>query len=111
MKHKYFYTHLIEVESIIVELDQMNLSDEEKLHLTEIIDSSLHHAVLDAVFSELSDEDKRAFIHYLNESNHEKIWSFLQEKIENVEDKIKKVADDSKNELHKDIRNARSRKL
>ena len=31
---KQFYAHLIEIESIVVELDKMNLSDAQKLHLT-----------------------------------------------------------------------------
>lgn len=112
MKHNqnFFYSHLIEIESIIVELDQMDLSDEEKLHLTQLIDSSLHHAILDAVFSELSNEDKRVFINHLNEGDHERIWSFLQGRIEKVEDKIKKVADDLKKELHEDLKEAKIRK-
>lgn len=106
MKHnqQFFYSQLIEVESIIIELDKMDLSADEKLHLTQLIDSSLHHAILDAVFSELSDQDKRMLVNHLNKGDHEKIWSFLQGRIENVEDKIKKVADDLKKELHQDMR-------
>lgn len=112
MKHKqkFFYSHLIEVESIIIELDKMDLSADEKLHLTQLIDSSLHHAILDAVFSELSNQDKRVLVNHLSEGDHEKIWSFLQGKIENVEDKIKKVADDLKKEIHKDMKESKIRK-
>lgn len=112
MKHnqRFFYSHLIDVESIIIELDKMDLSADDKLHLTQLIDSSLHHAILDAVFSELSDQDKRVLVNHLSKGGHEKIWSFLQEKIENVEDKIKKVADDLTKELHKDMWEAQNRK-
>lgn len=112
MKHNqnFFYSHLIEVESIIIELDKMDLSANDKLHLTQLIDSSLHHAILDAVFSQLSNQDKRVLVNHLSEGNHEKIWSFLQGKIENVEDKIKKVADDLKTELHKDLKKAKESK-
>ncbi len=111
MKHsqKFFYSHLIEVESIIVELDKMDLSDQEKLHLTQLIDSSIHHAILDAVFSQLSDEDKRAFAN-LDKNNHEKIWQFLQKRIDGVEDKIREVAEEFKKQLHKDLREAYKKK-
>lgn len=100
---KYFYSHLIEIESIIIELDKMGLSREEKLHLAHLVDSSMHHTILNAILSELSDEDKRKFISHLNENNHDNIRKFLNEKVNKVEDKIKKAADDLKKELHKDL--------
>jgi len=104
---KLFYSHLIEVDSIILELDQMDLSDEEKLHLTNLIDSSIHHSVLDAILSELSTADKRVFMQHLNEGDHDKIWKFLNERVDRVEEKIKKAADDLKIELHKDLKEAK----
>ena len=104
---KYFFSHLIEIESIIIELDKLDLSKEQKIHLTSLIDSSLHHTVLDAVLSELSDQDKRVFLNHLQEDNHDKIWKFLNEKIDKVEDKIKAIADDLKVKLHKDLQKAK----
>lgn len=104
---KQFYTHLVGIESIIVELERMELSKEEKLHLAHLIDTSLHHTILDAVLSELSKEDKARFIIYLNENNHDKIWHFLNEKVDDVEKKIKQAANDLKKELEKDIKEAR----
>lgn len=102
-----FYSHLIEIESIIVELDKLDLSNEQKHHLAGLIDSSLHHTVLDAVLSELSPQDKKVFINYLREDDHSKIWKFLNEKLENIEEKIKKAADGLKKELHKDLAEAK----
>lgn len=107
---KLFYSHLIEVDSIILELDQMGLSHEERLHLASLIDSSIHHSVLDAILSELSESDKRVFMQHLNEGDHDKIWKFLNQRIEGVEEKIKKAADDLKMELHKDLKEAKKRK-
>lgn len=107
---KLFYSHLIEVDSIILELDQMDLSDKEKLHLSDLIDSSIHHAVLDAIFSQLSDSDKRAFVNLLNDEDHQKIWNFLNSRVDGIEDKIKKAADDLKIELHKDLKMAKSKR-
>lgn len=101
---KHFYSHLIEVESVVIELDKLNLSTEEKIHLGQLIDSSLHHTILEAILSHLSEEDKKAFLKHIHESSHDKIWQFLHEKVENIEDKIKKVAEDLKKEIHEDIR-------
>ncbi len=103
---KYFYSHLIEIESLATELDKLDLSKEQKAHLADLVDSSLHHTVLDAVLSELTETDKKVFLNHLRENDHSKIWHFLNEKVDNIEDKIKKAADDLKDELHKDLKEA-----
>lgn len=101
-----FFSHLIEIESVIVELDKMDLSKEEKHHLAQLLDSSLHHTILDAIFSELSEKDKVVFASHLKEGSHDQIWKFLNEKVTGVEEKIKKVAEDLKVKLHKDLKEA-----
>lgn len=106
---KHFYSHLIEIESIIVELDKLDLSQEQKIHLAGLIDSSLHHTILDAVLSELTPSDKRVFLNHLKEDDHSKIWKFLNEKVDNIEDKIKKAAGDLKTQLHKDLKEAKNK--
>lgn len=100
---KFFYSHLFEIESIIVELDKMALTREQKLHLSSLIDSSLHHTVLDVILSQLSTQDKKIFLNHLKENNHSRIWQFLNQRVENIEEKIKKAADDLKFQLHKDL--------
>lgn len=104
---KKFYTHLIEVESIILELDQLNLADHEKKHLAHLIDANLHNTILDAILSELNQEDKVKFLKHLQEQSHEKIWEHLNDKVDNIEEKIKKAASDLKEQLHKDIKEAK----
>ena len=102
-----WYSHLVEIESIIVELDRMDLSKEEKLQLAHLIDSTLHNTILDAVLSQLQEEDKRKFLMHLSADNHDKIWMFLNSRVDNIETKIKKTADDLKKKLHKDIKELR----
>ena len=104
---KNFFSHLIEIDSIILELDKMDLSKEQKQHLAEILDSSLHHTILHAVLSELNENDKKIFLRNVDEGDNEKIWEFLNGKVEHIEDKIKKAAEDLKLELHKDVREAK----
>lgn len=109
MSKTFFYSNLVEIESIIVELDKLDLSDEQKIHLASLIDSSLHHTVLDAILSELPSHDKRVFLAHLKENDHGKIWQFLNEKVDHIEDKIKKAAEDLKIELHKDLKEAKNK--
>lgn len=104
---RYWYSHLVEVESISIELEQLNLSKQEKLHLAELVDSSLHQTILNAVLSHLSKEDKIKFISHLQTNSHDQIWQFLNEKVDDIEIKIKKAADDLKKELTKDLKEAK----
>lgn len=104
---KHFYSHLVEIESLTIELEQLNLSNQEKLHLAKLVDSNLHHTVLNAVLSELSDSDKRKFVNHLTENDHDKIWKFLNEKVDNIEEKVKNAAEQLKGELAKDLKEAK----
>lgn len=106
----YFYSNLITIESVLEELNSLELTGEQKTHLAALLDSSLHHTILDAILSELGDQEKRVFLESLNEDDHVKIWGFLNEKVDNIEDKIKKAADDLKKELHKDLKKAKQTK-
>lgn len=103
MQKKHFYSHIVETESVVVRLHEMELKDEEKAHLISLMESSLHHTILDAILSELSPDDKKLFLSALAQDNHEVIWTFLKEKIDGIEGKIQKVADELKKELHEDI--------
>lgn len=101
---KYFYSHIVEIDSIVMELNKMELSENEKKHLIELADSSLYHLILDSILSELSEVDKKIFLKHLSSDEHDKIWKHLNSKIENIEEKIKKAADELKEKLHKDIK-------
>lgn len=107
---KKFYDHLIDVEELVVELDSLELTHQQKVHLSSIIDYSLHHIILDAVLSELSEEDKIKFLKHLEQNDHDKLWEFLNIKVDNIEGKIKKVADDLKKELQQDIQKSKEKK-
>lgn len=103
MQKKQFYSHIIETESVVIRLHEMGLKDDEKAHLISLMDSSLHHTILDAILTELSPSDKKLFLAELASDDHQAIWTFLKDKIDGIEGKIQKVADDLKKELHEDI--------
>lgn len=108
---KKFYSHLVEIESLTVELEELDLSEKQRMHLAQLIDTSIHHTVLDAIFSELSDKDKIELFKHLTSEDNEKIWQFLNSRVDNVEDKIKKVADELRDQLKKDIQEAKDKKI
>ena len=93
MKHKgTFYAHLVNIEEVLVELDSLELSIDERHHLGQLMDSNLHHTILDAILAELSDEDKETLLRLINSDKHDKIWEHLNTKVIGVEEKIQKAA-------------------
>lgn len=107
----YFYTKIIEVETLIEELHSMDLSDRERVHLAALVDSSVHHVILDEILSNLSESDKKAFLHRFKDNpGDEKLLEFLAEKVDGIEEKIKKAADELISEMHKDIKKAKRKK-
>lgn len=102
-----FYSHIVTVQSLIIELDQMDLSDKEKLHLAHLLDSTFHHTILDAILGELNEEDKAIFVKLHAGNDSQKFWEFLNKKVDNIEDKIKMAAKQLTEQLHKDIKEAK----
>jgi len=104
MRKKYFYTHIIDTSTLSLELGDMDLTSKERLDLISLIDSNIHHEILDLILSELKPKDKKTFLIHLASEDHDKIWKLLRNKVDNIEEKIKKTAEDLKKELHKDIK-------
>ncbi|MBI3485855.1 hypothetical protein HY025_02815 [Candidatus Daviesbacteria bacterium] len=107
---KQFYSQIIEIESLLVELDKLSLSETEKKHLSYLVDSNLHQVILDAILSELKPKDKEIFLKHLQANDHGKIWKLLKERIVQVENKIKLAAKNLKQQLHEDIKKAQKLK-
>jgi len=106
---KHFYSHIVDRVSVNIELEQMQLSIDEKNHLIQIVDSNIHLSVVETVLSELAKEDKKTFLKHLAEDNHEKIWQLLKEKTENIENKIKKSTGELKEQILREIKDLKKR--
>lgn len=105
----YFYSHLVAIETVTSKLDEMNLKDDHKKHLTQLVDSTIHHTVLDIILSKLSDADKKIFLERLEKNPEDKeLMTFVNEKVDGVEDEIRVAVQDLKEELHNDIKEAQN---
>lgn len=100
---KTFYSHLIEIESVLIKLEEIELLEKEKSHLSELIHVNINHIVLDIVLSELPKEDKKLFLNKIPTDNHESIWKFLKGKTEKIEEKIISAVEELKKQYLRDI--------
>jgi hypothetical protein len=107
---KHFYTHLIEIDSLHVALEALDLEEHEKKELIILAETTIHHIVIDTVLTELPEGDKKKFLKHLAEENHADIWNLLKSKGEQMESKIKRAIESIQKELHADIKEAHKKK-
>ncbi len=107
---KHFYSYHIEIDSIIIEIEALPINEHEKKHLIKLAESHVHHSILDNIMSELTIDDKKTFLKLLNTKDQEKIWKFLRSKINEIQDKILSMAENTKKELYEDIKEIKRRK-
>ena len=86
---KYFYSHIIEIESVLVKLDEIDLSNDQKKHLAHLVDSTIHQTVLDLILSKLSKSDRRTLVAKMKENPEDKdLMKFVKEKVENIHERL-----------------------
>lgn len=105
----YFYSHLINIETIIIELDQLEMTDKHKKHLSSLIDTTIHQTTLEVVLTHLDKRDKIIFLKKFGQNPADKeIMEFLTSKIEDIEDKIIQAIEKLKDEFKKDIKEVKN---
>ncbi len=107
---KHFYSHIIEITPLHSSLDGLELEQEEKAHLLSLIESSLHHAILDTLLSELTDEHKKVFLSFVIKNEHQDAWKLVVTNIPEAEHKIRKTAQSLIDAMHEDIQEAKMKK-
>lgn len=100
---KTFYSHIIEVHHVSMEIEESNMSEKEKKHLDKLFESSVHTSVMDHILMSLPEEDHERFLKRAHEQNHEGVWEVLG-LVPNIEEIIKTAAHAIRNEFLKDIR-------
>lgn len=109
MKKKHFYSHIVETASISLALGDMELTQQERKELLDLVEINMHKTIMDLVLSHLSQDDKKQFLLHVAHDHHERVWNLLKVKTDNIEEKIKKAADDLQKQLHKDIEEAKKK--
>src|SRR3990167_325173 len=99
---KLFYSHLVDTDSLTSDLAELDLTESQRKELMEIAHVHTHQAVVDAILSELSEEDKKKFLELLSFGSNDEIWKHLNERVAKIEDKIMDVAKKVKKELRED---------
>lgn len=109
MKTKYFYTSLVEISDITLDLGEIELSPDERVHLISLAHANIHSSVINIVLSNLPDEEKKVFLKNLVSQNHEQTWKHLKDNVSDIEDKIKKSINSVKKELREDIQSSKTK--
>lgn len=100
---RHFYTHLIEIDTLYTQLDSLTLTTTEKQELILIIETTVHHIVLDIVLTRLPEHAKKDFMKHVNSSNHKKAMLLLRSHVADIENTIKKEVAVLKKKFQKDI--------
>jgi hypothetical protein len=108
---KHFYSHLVDTDGLVLELEELDLEEEERKELLHMASMTLHHTVMEVILDALSEEDKQIFLSHMAHDNHDKVWEHLKSRIENIETKIRATADSTMKELYKDIREVKEEDL
>lgn len=98
---------LMEQDSLLKELGLAEFDAKQQSELFELMMDILEIKVMDAVLSELSDEEKKEFTIILLGENPDAAKEFLNKRIKNLDKKLDDVVKDFKAELVKDISDAK----
>lgn len=100
---KHFYSHLATIDSVIIELGTLDIGYEERIHLTDLAQSTLHNAIINEILGELTSEQKRIFLEHVSNGENDKIWKLFDDRVERIEEKIRKISDEIKKAMLTDI--------
>ena len=93
MKNK-FYSHILTIEPVHNVLSSLDIEEDEKKELLDILQSHIHVTVIDIILSELDEGKKKEFLHLVGvKEDNDGAWNFVLANIEKGEDKVKEAID------------------
>ena len=80
---KIFYDHLIVLEEVNIQIDEVAKTSEEKEELWKLVDEIIHHRVMSAILEKLPEKHHKNFLKTFYASPYDdKLISYLNEKID-----------------------------
>jgi len=106
---KIFYDHLIKIEEVTAELDNYELTVEEKEEYISLIDETLHNHTLNVILSHLPKQHHKNFLSMFYQGPHRsELLDFLKkETLVDIEEKISEEAGKVKKEILAEIKKAK----
>lgn len=88
---KLFFDHLIVLERVEIHINKNVTSKEEKEELWNLIDGIVQTRVMDIILTRLPKEHHDEFLEKFSNFPHdERLFDYLKEKVEDIEEEIKK---------------------
>lgn len=104
---KSFYQNFVNLELFHQEFDRLGLSPEEREELFKILEEIYVQRLIDRVLDELPNEEKKKFMKILIKKAELDMIEFLREKVEDVENKLKKEVETLTAELLLEVKSLR----
>ncbi len=102
---KHFYSHLVTLEHIKVELSGLDLTQEQQEELLQIAQKQIHNVMMDQALSNIKGEDKKVFLQHIANQDHEKAWEVLRKHMQDAEKHFLHAAHEIYEQLREDIHN------
>lgn len=108
---KLYYDHLIILEDVEAELDQMSLSSEDKSEFENMIEELIHHRVMDCVLTHLPKPHHAEFLEKFSKAPFDpSLIRYIDQRIESsIEMHIKDEMETIKKELLRDLKSAQKK--
>ena len=100
---KHFYSHIIDLNDLVVLLDPLELQPEEKEELLIIAHATVHHVIVDTVLIYLPEEEHTRFLDNLGRDAPTKTWRHLKEHVEGLDEKVKSAYNEARDLLLGDL--------
>jgi hypothetical protein len=97
---KIFYDHLIILESLELKINGLGLEPEEREELGQLVEETVHFRLMTRILDSLPQEYHQEFLELFHQAPHEEsLLKYLQEKVEDIEEIIKKEIKDLEKSL------------
>ncbi len=109
MRRKTFFSHLLDTDQLIMMVERLLEIEKEKMEILDMIDSTIHHRIMDRILYELDDKHHELFMtEFSRDPGNEDLLSFLKKQIPDIEDRIQSESKDAQDSLFEDIRKLES---